>query len=77
MMTPNWKKPSGFLICIKIFRRFNPFKPEFTIVIIIQYKPQIAVAILDALIHREGLKGEELNRITLICWPSSDLDNVA
>ena len=28
-------------------RRFNPFKPEFTIVIFIHYKPQIAVAILD------------------------------
>ena len=26
---------------------FNPFKPEFTIVIFIHYKPQIAVAILD------------------------------
>ena len=26
--------------------RFNPFKPEFTIVIFIQYKPRIAVAIL-------------------------------
>ena len=25
----------------------NPFKPEFTIVIIIHYKPRIAVAILD------------------------------
>ena len=26
---------------------FNPFKPEFTIVIFIRYKPRIAVAILD------------------------------
>ena len=26
---------------------FNPFKPEFTIVIFIHYKPRIAVAILD------------------------------
>ena len=25
----------------------NPFKPEFTIVIFIYYKPRIAVAILD------------------------------
>ena len=25
----------------------NPFKPEFTIVISIHYKPRIAVAILD------------------------------
>ena len=28
-------------------RRFNPIKPEFTIVIFIHYKPRIAVAILD------------------------------
>ena len=28
-------------------RTFNPFKPEFTIVIFIHYKPRIAVAILD------------------------------
>ena len=27
--------------------RINPFNPEFTIVIFIHYKPQIAVAILD------------------------------
>ena len=26
---------------------FNPFEPEFTIVIFIHYKPRIAVAILD------------------------------
>ena len=26
---------------------FNPFKPEFTIVIFIHYKPRIAGAILD------------------------------
>ena len=26
---------------------FNPFNPEFTIVIIIHYKPRIAAAILD------------------------------
>ena len=26
---------------------FNPFNPEFTIVIFIHYKPRIAVAILD------------------------------
>ena len=25
----------------------NPFKPEFTIVIFIHYKPRIAIAILD------------------------------
>ena len=28
-------------------QRFTPFKPEFTIVIFIHYKPRIAVAILD------------------------------
>ena len=27
--------------------RFDPFNPEFTIVIFIHYKPRIAVAILD------------------------------
>ena len=31
-------------ICQRIF---NPFKSEFTIVILIQYKTRIAVAILD------------------------------
>ena len=30
-----------------LIRRFNPFKPEFTIVIFIHYNPRIAVAILD------------------------------
>ena len=29
------------------FTELNPFKPEFTIVIFIHYKPQIAVTILD------------------------------
>ena len=31
----------------KMFWSFNPFNPEFTIVIFIHYKPRIAVAILD------------------------------
>ena len=31
----------------RISQLFNPFKPEFTIVIFIHYKPRIAVAILD------------------------------
>ena len=35
------------LACASPFKQFNPFKPEFTIVIFIHYKPQIAVAILD------------------------------
>ena len=30
-----------------ITKRSNPFKPEFTIVILIHYKPRIAIAILD------------------------------
>ena len=30
-----------------LMERFNPFNPEFTIVIVIHYKPRIAVAILD------------------------------
>ena len=34
------------MVCIKIFQRFNPFEPEFTIYII-HYKLWIAVAILD------------------------------
>ena len=38
-MISNWKKP--------LVSKVNPFKPEFTIVIFIHYKPRIAVAILD------------------------------
>ena len=34
-------------VCITCHRGFTPFKPEFTIVIFIHYKPRIAVAILD------------------------------
>ena len=30
-----------------ISKYFNPFKPEFTIVVFIHYKPRIAAAILD------------------------------
>ena len=29
------------------YSRFNPFRPDFTILIFIHYKPRIAVAILD------------------------------
>ena len=39
-----------YIITCKIWFEFiwpNPFKPEFTIVIFIHYKPRIAVAILD------------------------------
>ena len=31
----------------KLFQRFNPFKLELTIVIVIHHKPRIAVSILD------------------------------
>ena len=35
--------------CIVIYfaTLLNPFKPEFTIVIFIHYKPRIAVAVID------------------------------
>ena len=33
--------------CFNASWGFNPFRPEFTIVIFIHYKPRIAVAILD------------------------------
>ena len=36
-----------FVVLIIGLERFNPFKPEFNIVIFIHYKPRIAVAILD------------------------------
>ena len=36
-----------FIINERIDDEVNPFKPEFTIVIFIHYKPRIAVAILD------------------------------
>ena len=32
---------------IELLNCINPFKPEFTIVMNIHYKPRIAVAILD------------------------------
>ena len=35
------------LLALTWIIRLNPFKPEFTIVIFIHYKPRIAVAILD------------------------------
>ena len=34
-------------IMLSVILFLNPFKPEFTIVIFIHYKPRIAVAILD------------------------------
>ena len=41
------KKPLVFMVYIKLYQRFNPFEPEFTIVVFIHYKSRIAVAILD------------------------------
>ena len=39
---------SGIQHCPKLKASLiNPFKPEFTIVIFIHYKPRIAIAILD------------------------------
>ena len=35
------------MVYIKCASALNPFKPEYTIVISIYYKPQIAVAILN------------------------------
>ena len=35
------------MVYTKVFQRLNPFRPEFTIVIFINYKPRIAAAILD------------------------------
>ena len=35
------------MVFIKKIQLFNPFRPEFTIVIFNHYKPRIAVAILD------------------------------
>ena len=34
------------MVYTKLIQRFNPFRPEFTIVIFIPYKPRIDVAIL-------------------------------
>ena len=36
-----------FALVMELQECLNPFKPEFTIVIFIHYKPRIAVAILD------------------------------
>ena len=41
------KNPLVSFFYTEIFQRVNPFKPEFTIVIFIHYKPRIAVTILD------------------------------
>ena len=49
MMISRWKKPFGCdVFFYKLIQRFNPFNPEFTIVINIHYKPWIAAAIFDS-----------------------------
>ena len=47
MMISNWRKTFVLHDFHKKNQRFNPFKPDFTIVIFIHYKSRIAVAILD------------------------------
>ena len=46
--TPLSKRIDLYLVshCV-VWSAINPFKPKFTIVIFIHYKPQIAVTILD------------------------------
>ena len=44
------EKANADVMLVRSLRRWlniNPFKPEFTIVIFIDYKPRIAIAILD------------------------------
>ena len=44
---------------------FNPFKPEFTIVIFIHFKPRIAVAILDLQWMKMTWSGWQMKKILL------------
>ena len=44
------------LRCYTFHTMFNPFKPEFTIVIFIHYTPRIDVAILDLKVDENDLK---------------------
>ena len=44
--------------------RVNPFNPEFTIVIFIQYKPRIAAAILDLYWMKMIWRGIKIKKIT-------------
>ena len=46
-MTVQFQIQNSPLVSMVYTKVFNPFKPEFTIVIFIHYKPPIAVAILD------------------------------
>ena len=47
MMISKWKNPFDCDVFYQLIQPLNPFKPGFTIVIFIHYKPRIAVAILD------------------------------
>ena len=52
MMISNWKIGLYGLYMYASYKKYfstliNPFRPEFTIVIFIHYKPRIAVAILN------------------------------
>ena len=42
-----WEVHMNYVFCCWNRIYFNPFNPEFTIVIFIHYKPRIAAAILD------------------------------
>ena len=44
------------------------FKPEFTIVVFIQYKPQIAVAILDLYWAKMNYSGWQMKKIKLLLF---------
>ena len=44
----------------------NPFKPEFTIVIFIHYKPRIAVAILDLPWMKMTWSGRQIEKNMLL-----------
>ena len=46
----------------------NPFKPEFTIVIFIHYKPRIAVAILDLQWMNMTWSGWQMKKILLLLY---------
>ena len=47
---------------------FNPFKPEFTVVIFIQYKPRIAVAILDLYWMKMIYSGWQMKKNALLLF---------
>ena len=52
----------------------NPFKPEFTIVIFIHYKPRIAVAILDLKWMKMTWNGWKMKQLYVILKSFFSLD---